>query len=36
VHEKPELARFVMQVLSGRLRRMNERLLEAFAEISVR
>lgn len=36
VREKPELARFVMQVLSGRLRRMNQRLLEAFAEISVR
>jgi CRP-like cAMP-binding protein len=36
VQEKPELARFVMRVLSGRLRRMNQRLLEAFTEISVR
>ncbi len=36
VHETPEFARFVMQVLSGRLRRMNQRLLEAFAELSIR
>ncbi len=36
VHETPEFARLVMQVLSGRLRRMNQRLLEAFAELSVR
>ena len=36
VHETPEFARFVMQVQSGRLRRMNQRLLEAFAELSVR
>ena len=36
VSETPEFSRFVMQVLSGRLRRMNQRLLEAFTEISVR
>ena len=36
VHETPDFARFVMQVLSGRLRRMNQRLLDAFAEVSVR
>lgn len=36
VHETPEFARLVMQVLSGRLRRMNQRLLEAFTELSVR
>ena len=36
VHETPDFARFVMQVLSGRLRRMNQRLLEAFTEVSVR
>ncbi len=36
VHETPEFARMVMQVLAGRLRRMNQRLLEAFAELSVR
>jgi CRP-like cAMP-binding protein len=36
VQQKPELARFVMRVLSGRLRRMNQRLLDAFSEISVR
>jgi CRP-like cAMP-binding protein len=36
VYETPAFARFVMQVLSGRLRRMNERLLEAFSEVSVR
>ncbi len=36
VQQKPELARFVMRVLSGRLRRMNQRLLDAFSEVSVR
>jgi len=35
IHETPAFARHVMQALSGRLRRMNQRLLDAFAEISV-
>ena len=36
VRESPEFARHVMAVMADRLRRMNERLKEAFDELSVR
>ena len=36
VRESPEFARHVMTVMADRLRRMNERLKEAFGELSVR
>ena len=36
VRESPEFARHVMTVIADRLRHMNERLKEAFGELSVR
>ncbi|HWA39704.1 MAG TPA: cyclic nucleotide-binding domain-containing protein [Burkholderiales bacterium] len=36
VRETPEFARHVILVITGRLRRMNERLREAVGEVSVR
>ena len=36
VRESPEFARHVMTVMGDRLRRMNERLKEAFGDLSVR
>jgi CRP/FNR family transcriptional regulator, cyclic AMP receptor protein len=36
IRESPEFARYVMSVMAGRLRHMNERLKEALRELTVR